>query len=140
MAQSDQTRKVNLELRSIEDEIKIAEIKGHLDRVERMQHAYQELVYKGRNMTKDDMRDWVIEFLVEDTAGLYPVRAKNFDQYPSLMEVSNGKVEVAAEYVVMLMTWSANEPVPLNIARACQVAEQAAARFTNQNGEDRFSL
>jgi hypothetical protein len=126
------------ELDQLAAEIQDATDRADYERQARMQSVYLDVVDRKRQMTPIEMHDFVVDYLRMPRTGTYPAVGRNWDDFPSLMEVSGGKEELAAMHVVWLMKQADIDGITLNLRRACEEAERAAANFIHLNGDERL--
>lgn len=137
------TKVVTEELAQRAYDIEDATERGDVSRIITGQREYLDLVYetkhegdKGRKAF--EILDMAVEYLLSPLQGVYPIRGLNMEDFPSLMEASNGKPEVAAGYAVALMGWADDDGIVLNIRRGLEEAEKAFSAMTELNGSERF--
>lgn len=134
----DDTKKANVELQQLADEISSAQRNHDAERLKRVQAAYLDIVHSGRQANLYEMADFVVHYLQTPKAGTFPHTGLNSDDFPSLMDISDGDHYKAAGYVVSLMVWADGDDIQLNIRRACEECERAFASMIHLNGEERF--
>jgi hypothetical protein len=132
------TKASNAELKQLEHEITDAKARGDIERMQRIERVYMDVVHTGREMTAIEMVDFVVQYLTDPKAGEWPIVGRNMDDFPSLMEVADGNEHTAAGYVICMMKWADQDDITFNIRRACEECEKAFASMIHLNGEDRF--
>ena len=130
---SEQTRDANVELQQLAAEIADAADRADYERQARMQRVYLDVVHTKRQMTPVEMHDFVVDYLRMPKAGVFPAVGRNMDDFPSLMDIANGKEDMAAGYAVALMKWADGDDIVLNLRRALEECERAFAGYIENN-------
>lgn len=132
----DQVQKSNEELKQIALEIEAAQQAEDLERLNRLQAMYMDVVHSGRQLTHEEMADVIIEYLSETCIATGRTRLEL--EFEGMCETSDGDIKRAAAHVLMFMLMADMDGQDWGVRRACQEADTAAHRYIELNGNARF--
>ena len=111
----------------IADEIENAHNSRDMQRAGRLQQLYVNMAYDSNSISLEDMRDVVEEYLVRQN-----IHRDGQCDFPSLREVASNEsnsLGAATRDVLFIMLSALREGIEMNVRRACEETEKAAARY-----------